>query len=34
MKTGLNATNVRVFEAVARLHSVTLAADELETSQP
>jgi DNA-binding transcriptional LysR family regulator len=34
MKTGLNATNVRVFEAVARLHSVTRAADELETSQP
>jgi DNA-binding transcriptional LysR family regulator len=34
MKTGLDATNVRVFEAVARLHSVTLAAEELETSQP
>jgi DNA-binding transcriptional LysR family regulator len=34
MKTGLNATNVRVFEAVARLHSVTLAAEEMETSQP
>jgi DNA-binding transcriptional LysR family regulator len=34
MKTGLNATNVRVFEAVARLHSVTLAAEELATSQP
>jgi DNA-binding transcriptional LysR family regulator len=34
MKTGLNATNVRMFEAVARLHSVTLAAEELETSQP
>jgi DNA-binding transcriptional LysR family regulator len=34
MKTGLNATNVRVFEAVARLHRVTLAAEELETSQP
>ncbi|WP_353072164.1 LysR family transcriptional regulator [Tunturiibacter gelidoferens] len=34
MKTGLNATNVRVFEAVARLQSVTLAAEELETSQP
>jgi LysR family transcriptional regulator, transcriptional activator of the cysJI operon len=34
MKTGLNATNVRVFEAVVRLHSVTLAAEELETSQP
>jgi DNA-binding transcriptional LysR family regulator len=34
MKTGLNATNVRVFEAVARLHSVTSAAEELETSQP
>jgi DNA-binding transcriptional LysR family regulator len=34
MKTGINATNIRVFEAVARLHSVTLAAEELETSQP
>src|ERR1700692_3382980 len=34
MKTGLNATNVRVFEAVARLQSVTGAAEELETSQP
>jgi DNA-binding transcriptional LysR family regulator len=34
MKTGLNSTNVRVFEVVARLKSVTLAAEELETSQP
>ena len=34
MKTALNATNVRVFEAVARLQSVTKAAEELETSQP
>jgi DNA-binding transcriptional LysR family regulator len=34
MKTALTATNVRVFEAVARLQSVTLAAEELETSQP
>jgi LysR family transcriptional regulator, transcriptional activator of the cysJI operon len=34
MKTALTATNVRVFEAVARLHSVTRAAEELETSQP
>jgi DNA-binding transcriptional LysR family regulator len=34
MKTALNATNVRVFEAVARLQSVTRAAEELETSQP
>jgi DNA-binding transcriptional LysR family regulator len=34
MKTALTATNVRVFEAVARLHSITLAAEELETSQP
>jgi DNA-binding transcriptional LysR family regulator len=32
MKTALNATNVRVFEAVARLQSVTRAA--VETSQP
>lgn len=34
MKTALDATNVRVFEAVARLQSVTRAAEELETSQP
>ncbi len=34
MKTTLTATNVRVFEAVARLQSVTRAAEELETSQP
>ena len=34
MKTALNAANVRVFEAVARLQSVTRAAEELETSQP
>lgn len=34
MKTALTATNVRVFEAVARLKSVTRAAEELETSQP
>jgi DNA-binding transcriptional LysR family regulator len=34
MKTALTATNVRVFEAVARLRSVTRAAEELETSQP
>jgi hypothetical protein len=34
MKTGLNSTNVRMFEVVARLKSVTLAAEELETSQP
>ena len=34
MKTALNATNVRVFEALARLQSVTRAAEELETSQP
>jgi DNA-binding transcriptional LysR family regulator len=34
MKTALTATNVRVFEAVARLQSVTRAAEELETSQP
>ncbi|HEY4047153.1 MAG TPA: LysR family transcriptional regulator [Acidobacteriaceae bacterium] len=34
MKTALTATNVRVFEAVARLQSVTKAAEELETSQP
>jgi DNA-binding transcriptional LysR family regulator len=34
MKTALTATNVRVFEAVARLQSATRAAEELETSQP
>jgi DNA-binding transcriptional LysR family regulator len=34
MKTALTATNIRVFEAVARLQSVTRAAEELETSQP
>jgi DNA-binding transcriptional LysR family regulator len=34
MNTALTATNVRVFEAVARLQSVTRAAEELETSQP
>jgi DNA-binding transcriptional LysR family regulator len=34
MKTALTATNVRVFEAVARLQGVTRAAEELETSQP
>jgi DNA-binding transcriptional LysR family regulator len=34
MKTLLTATNVRVFEAVARLQGVTRAAEELETSQP
>jgi DNA-binding transcriptional LysR family regulator len=34
MKTALTATNVRVFEAVARLQSVTRAAEELEASQP
>jgi DNA-binding transcriptional LysR family regulator len=34
MKTALTATNVRLFEAVARLQSVTRAADELERSQP
>src|ERR1700733_169508 len=34
MKTALTATNVRVFEALARLQSVTRAAEELETSQP
>jgi DNA-binding transcriptional LysR family regulator len=34
MNTTLTATNVRVFEAVARLQSVTRAAEELETSQP
>jgi DNA-binding transcriptional LysR family regulator len=34
MKTALTATNVRVFEVVARLQSVTRAAEELETTQP
>jgi DNA-binding transcriptional LysR family regulator len=34
MNTALTATNVRVFEAVARLQSVTRAAEELEVSQP
>jgi DNA-binding transcriptional LysR family regulator len=34
MRTALTATNVRVFEAVARLQSVTRAAEALETSQP
>jgi LysR family transcriptional regulator, transcriptional activator of the cysJI operon len=34
MKTALTASNVRVFEAVARLESATRAAEELETSQP
>src|ERR1700756_170054 len=34
MKTALTASNVRVFEAVARLQSVSRAAEELETSQP
>ena len=34
MNTALTATNVRVFEAVARLQSVTRAAEELEASQP
>jgi DNA-binding transcriptional LysR family regulator len=34
MKTLLTATNVRVFEAVARLQGITRAAEELETSQP
>jgi DNA-binding transcriptional LysR family regulator len=34
MKTALTATNIRVFEAVARLQSVTRAAEELEASQP
>jgi DNA-binding transcriptional LysR family regulator len=34
MKTLLTGTNVRVFEAVARLQGVTRAAQELETSQP
>src|ERR1700758_3597915 len=34
MKTALTATNIRVFEAVARLQSVTRASEELETSQP
>src|ERR1700737_3444359 len=34
MKTALTATNLRVFEAVARLQNVTRAAEELEASQP
>src|ERR1700733_9272701 len=34
MKTALTATNIRVFEAVARHQSVTRAAEELEASQP
>ena len=34
MRSVLNATNVRVFESVARLQSVTRAAEELGTSQP
>ncbi|HEX4166292.1 MAG TPA: LysR substrate-binding domain-containing protein [Bryobacteraceae bacterium] len=34
MRSVLNATNVRVFESLARLQSVTRAADELGTSQP
>lgn len=34
VKAALTATNIRVFEAVARLQSVTRAADELGTSQP
>jgi DNA-binding transcriptional LysR family regulator len=34
MKTVLTTSNVRIFEAVARLHSVSRAAEELETSQP
>jgi DNA-binding transcriptional LysR family regulator len=34
MKTALTATNVRVFEEVARLQSITRAAEELKTSQP
>jgi DNA-binding transcriptional LysR family regulator len=34
MRTALTATNIRVFEAVARLQSVTRAAEELGTSQP
>ena len=34
MKTALTASNIRVFEAVARLESVSRAADELGTSQP
>lgn len=32
--TALTATNIRVFEAVARLQSVTRAGEELEASQP
>ena len=34
MKTALTASNIRVFEAVARLESVSRAAEELGTSQP
>lgn len=34
MNTALSASNIRVFEAVARLQSVSRAADELGTSQP
>jgi DNA-binding transcriptional LysR family regulator len=34
MRNVLNATNVRVFESVARLQSVTRAAEEMEISQP
>src|ERR1700741_4848745 len=34
MRSVLTATNVRVFESVARLQSVTRAAEELGTSQP
>src|ERR1700738_1120392 len=34
MRSVLTATNVRIFESVARLQSVTRAAEELETSQP
>jgi DNA-binding transcriptional LysR family regulator len=34
MKTALTATNIRIFEAVARQQSVTRAAEELEASQP
>jgi DNA-binding transcriptional LysR family regulator len=34
MRNVLNATSVRVFESVARLQSVTRAAEEMEVSQP
>lgn len=34
MKTALTASNIRIFEAVARLQNVSRAAEELETSQP